>query len=51
MLLNQIAIMRMLDVMATSLGVGNTDPATVAVLRHRMSQTTKLYKSDPTEIT
>jgi hypothetical protein len=50
-LLNQIAIMRMLDAIATNLGVSNFEPATIAVLRHRMSQTTKLYKSDPIEIT
>jgi hypothetical protein len=46
-LLNQIAIMRMLDVMATSLGVSNIEPSVLAVLRHRLSQTTKLYKQDP----
>ena len=49
-LLNQIAIMRMLEIMAASLGVSNIDPSVLAVLRHRLAQTTKLYKSEP-EIT
>jgi hypothetical protein len=43
-LLNQIAIMRMLDVMAKSLGLADVEPSAVTILRHRLQQTAKLYR-------